>query len=82
MRETRRTSSRGCAAPLGRERISICCNSCRSNISRSRRRFTEASLVKALEEGHRTSTYAPTIATIQARGYVVTKRSWSPPSSG
>jgi DNA topoisomerase-1 len=35
-------------------------------------RFTEASLVKALEEDGigRPSTYAPTIATIQARGYV------------
>ena len=65
----------GALPPLGRERISICCNSCRSNISRSRRRFTEASLVKALEEKGigRPSTYAPTIATIQARGYVVTE---------
>ena len=38
-------------------------------------RFTEASLVKALEEKGigRPSTYAPTIATIQARGYVVTE---------
>ena len=48
-------------------------------------RFTEASLVKALEEKGigRPSTYAPTIATIQARGYVATeRRSWSPPSWG
>ena len=38
-------------------------------------RFTEASLVKALEEKGigRPSTYAPTIATIQARGYVTTE---------
>jgi len=38
-------------------------------------RFTEASLVKALEEKGigRPSTYAPTIATIQARGYVATE---------
>lgn len=38
-------------------------------------RFTEASLVKALEEKGigRPSTYAPTIATVQARGYVVTE---------
>ena len=38
-------------------------------------RFTEASLVKALEEQGigRPSTYAPTIATIQARGYVATE---------
>ncbi len=36
-------------------------------------RYTEATLVKALEEYGigRPSTYAPTIATIQARGYVV-----------
>jgi DNA topoisomerase-1 len=38
-------------------------------------RFTEASLVRALEEEGigRPSTYAPTIGTIQARGYVIKK---------
>jgi DNA topoisomerase-1 len=38
-------------------------------------RFTEASLVKALEERGigRPSTYAPTVATLQARGYVATE---------
>ncbi len=44
----------------------------RETFSRSKARFTEASLVKALEEMGigRPSTYAPTISTIQARGYV------------
>ena len=39
-------------------------------------RFTEASLVKALEEQGigRPSTYAPTVATLQARGYVATEQ--------
>jgi len=39
-------------------------------------RFTEASLVKALEEQGigRPSTYAPTVATLAARGYVATEQ--------
>lgn len=39
-------------------------------------RFTEASLVKALEEQGigRPSTYAPTVATLTARGYVATEQ--------
>ncbi len=39
-------------------------------------RFSEAALVKALEEQGigRPSTYAPTIATLQARGYVTTEQ--------
>ncbi len=39
-------------------------------------RYTEASLVKALEEQGigRPSTYAPTVATIQARGYVAVEQ--------
>src|SRR5690606_3614808 len=43
--------------------------------TRAQPRFTEASLVKKLEELGigRPSTYAPTISTIQARGYVEKK---------
>ncbi|MEZ4498288.1 MAG: DNA topoisomerase [Thermomicrobiales bacterium] len=39
-------------------------------------RFTEATLVKALEEQGigRPSTYAPTIGTLQARNYVTTEQ--------
>src|SRR5690606_32565375 len=45
----------------------------RESFSRPPARYTEASLVKKLEEMGigRPSTYAPTISTIQKRGYVV-----------
>ncbi|MDH3324812.1 MAG: type I DNA topoisomerase, partial [Candidatus Peregrinibacteria bacterium] len=47
----------------------------RESFSRPPARFTEASLVKALEEMRigRPSTYAPTISTVQDRGYVEKK---------
>lgn len=45
-------------------------------------RFSEASLVKALEENGigRPSTYAPTISTIQQRGYVVREEKQADPN--
>jgi DNA topoisomerase-1 len=49
------------------------CMKARERFSRPPARYTEANLVKQLEERGigRPSTYAPTIATIQKRGYIV-----------
>ncbi|HEY9561220.1 MAG TPA: type I DNA topoisomerase [Anseongella sp.] len=66
--------TKGILPPLNRgQRLELQKMDATERFSRSPARYTEASLVKKLEELGigRPSTYAPTISTIQKRGYVV-----------
>ena len=66
--------SRGMLPPLTVGQVlMLACMKARERFSKPAARYTEASLVKQLEERGigRPSTYAPTIATIQKRGYIV-----------
>ncbi|MCU0318112.1 MAG: type I DNA topoisomerase [Amoebophilaceae bacterium] len=68
------SESQGMLPPLTiGQRLKLDCMKARERFSKPPARYTEASLVKQLEERGigRPSTYAPIITTIQKRGYVV-----------
>ena len=72
--EDQDNEAKGMLPPLkeGQE-LNLASMKARQGFSRHKPRYTEASLVKKLEEMNigRPSTYAPTISTVQKRGYVL-----------